>query len=173
MTTLLGNRPLSLIIAIAIPFVGALPATMATQPQLKKDGWYQSLKKPSWTPPNYLFPPVWTFLYASMGYASFRIYDVISESPSIDPTLPLALYATQLGLNWVWSPVFFGMHRADLGGVIILGLLGTITATAVEFHKIDETAGLLMIPYIAWVSLASALNLSIWYNNPTTTKKSK
>ncbi|TPX35411.1 hypothetical protein SeLEV6574_g07139 [Synchytrium endobioticum] len=171
MSVLIGRKPLSLAISLSIPLLGGFISGLATQPNIKP--WYEKLKKPFWNPPKRAFGPVWTFLYAAMGYASFRVYDVISDNPSIDPTIPLSLYAVQLGLNFAWSPVFFGLRSPGAALPIIFGLLGSVTATTIEFFKIDEIAGYLMVPYIAWLTYASTLNVYIWLYNPSKSDSKK
>lgn len=124
--------------------------------------WYDSLDRPSWTPPNWLFGPVWTTLYIVMGVAAWRVW---RKREAAEAGLALGLFLTQLVLNALWSWLFFGLQSPGLAAVDIVAMLVTIVATSVLFWRIDRTAGILMIPYIAWVGYATALNISIWLRN--------
>lgn len=121
-------------------------------------GWYATLSKPSWTPPSWLFGPVWTALFALMGIAAALVWEK-RDAPGA--SLALSAYAAQLLLNVLWSALFFGMRRPDLAFVEIILLLAAIVLTAVLFWRIDPRAGALMLPYIAWVSFASVLNFAV------------
>lgn len=125
----------------------------------KPGAWYQSLSKPPWTPPNWLFPVVWAFLYVTMSLAAARV----AALP--DTGQALALWSVQIAFNTLWSGVFFGLHRMALGGLIIAGLWVAVAATAGTFWARDEVSGLLMVPYLVWVTLALALNWSVWGRN--------
>ena len=122
--------------------------------------WYQQLRKPPWTPPGWVFSTVWTALYVVMSIAATRV------AMSGDNQLALALWALQIALNTLWSPVFFGLHRIR-SGMAIIGLVWLAVAmTLVAFFEVDRIAGLMMVPYLAWVTLASCLNYSILRLNP-------
>lgn len=124
--------------------------------------WYQEIAKPSWNPPGWVFGPVWTTLYILMGIAAFIIWD----KRNVYLTGRAFLYfGIQLALNTLWSIIFFGMHNPGLAFIEILILLLLIILTTREFFKIDSLAGVLMVPYIAWVSFASVLNFTIWMLN--------
>ena len=149
-----------LIISISIPLVGGyLSAFFVNKSAM--DNWYKDLKKPSGTPPNYVFPIAWTFLYITMGLASFLVYKTTNQ----DTSRALQLYAAQLLLNFAWTPVFFGLKWMLVGAFHITSLLGLVTWTAVEFYRINAFAGYLMVPYIAWVGYATRLNWRIWQLN--------
>jgi translocator protein len=148
-------------VALGVPLAGGMLGSMITRPQIK--GWYRKLTKPSWTPPNWLFPIAWTFLYASTGYGSYRIF---SQGGIAKQAVPLALYTGTLVLNFSWTPLFFGAHRPGWALVDILALLGTIGATYFSWLPVDRLAALSMIPYAAWVSYASCLNAYIFWKNP-------
>lgn len=125
--------------------------------------WYTELVKPAWTPPNVLFPLVWTTLYVMMGVAAFRVWwrHGFRNAP-----LALALFGLQLGLNAGWSWLFFGRHA--IGAALVeIGVLGvTIVATALAFQARDRLAARLLLPYLAWVCFAAVLNFAIWRLNP-------
>lgn len=120
--------------------------------------WYVFLNKPSFSPPNWIFGPMWTLLYALMGIAAYRVWRHAS-SPS--RTYAIRAYAIQLVLNALWTPVFFGLRNPMLGLVVIALLLVMIMVTIFRFGKIDRIATALLAPYLAWVCFASALNLFI------------
>lgn len=132
--------------------VGGLSGVVAGSPKSK---WYQSLRKAPWNPPAYVFGPVWTILYVLMGYASFRVYQKEGVGPA------LGVYFAQLGVNALWSPVFFRFHsiRYALALIILLFLLAI--TTDVLFWIVDRVAGGLLIPYIVWLSFALSLNATI------------
>jgi tryptophan-rich sensory protein len=120
--------------------------------------WYASLVKPSFSPPNWVFGPVWTLLYVLMGVAAYIIYESKKREA-------LKIFGIQLCLNAAWSIVFFGF-RSPFGGVLVIILLWLAIAwTIFEFLKISRPAAYLLIPYLFWVSFASALNYSIWMLN--------
>ena len=123
--------------------------------------WYKTLVKPAWTPPDWLFPVAWTVLYAAMVYAAWRV----AQAPIGLAAPALAFWAAQIVLNALWSPVFFGLHRIG-GALAVLTLLWVaVVATLVLSLRADMVAGLLLIPYLIWVSYAGALNAKIWADN--------
>jgi len=126
--------------------------------------WYQSINKPSFTPPDWLFGPVWILLYLLMGVALFLIWDLKAE-PKARP-IALILFFVQLGLNTLWSFLFFYLQNPLLGLIGIIILLLFIVITAWTFFRLYPLAGYLMVPYILWVSFATVLNYSLWTLNP-------
>jgi len=124
--------------------------------------WYRTLVRPSFAPPNWLFGPVWTLLYALMAIAAWR---VSLADPSPARTTALALFAIQLALNFAWSFVFFRAHQIGWAFAEVLVLWTTILATALLFARISTPAAWLMAPYLAWVSFASLLNAAFWQLN--------
>ncbi|XP_030324812.1 translocator protein isoform X1 [Calypte anna] len=126
--------------------------------------WYESLQKPSWCPPNWAFAPVWGTLYTSMGYGSYLVWKEVGGFNE-KSLVPLGLYAGQLALNWAWSPIFFGAHKMGWGLVTLLLTTGMATATTASWYNIKKTAAYLMVPYLAWLTMASALNYRIWKDN--------
>ncbi|MCA9174760.1 MAG: tryptophan-rich sensory protein [Planctomycetales bacterium] len=138
---------------------GGLGAIVTT-PEI--DGWYKTIEKPSWNPPDYVFGPVWTTLYVMMATAAWWIWRPAGLRAA---RKPLVLFAVQLGLNVAWSWIFFGMHQLGLAFGEILVLWLAILATTVAFYRRSRIAGWLMAPYLAWVSFASVLNFTIWQLN--------
>jgi len=124
--------------------------------------WYRTLEKPSWTPPGYLFGPVWTFLYACMGVAAWLVWKRFGFAGA---RLALALFMGQLVLNVMWSWIFFGLHRPGLAFLEIFLLWVMIMATMIAFWRKHTRAGVLLLPYLLWVSFAAVLNYSIWRLN--------
>lgn len=130
---------------------GGLAIGFLTRP----DDWYAHLRKPSFNPPNWVFGPVWTVLYILIAVAGWRIF---GRAPS---SAAMALWVAALALNFLWSPVFFGMRQPAAALVIVLALLATIFAFILVGWPIDLVAAVLFIPYAAWVAFASLLNAAI------------
>jgi benzodiazapine receptor len=119
--------------------------------------WYAALEKPAFTPPNWVFAPVWGVLYALMGVAVFLIWRRGLALPGVKPAF--ILFWVQLVINLLWSVVFFGAHSLLGGAVLIIALWVLVLLTTLRFFRISAVAGGLLIPYIAWLSIASALNV--------------
>lgn len=151
----------SLALAVAVPLGGGIAGSFATMKSVKT--WYKTLKRPPWTPPDWLFGPAWTVLYTTMGVASWRVARLASGGLW---SAPMAAYAAQLALNFAWSPLFFGAKRTDLALVDIAGMEISIALTTKLFWEVDPVAGGLMLPYLAWVTFAAALNARIYLDNP-------
>jgi tryptophan-rich sensory protein len=124
--------------------------------------WYPTLNKPPFTPPDWVFAPVWTVLYAAMAVAGWRVWRKVGFAGGRNA---LSLFAIQLLLNGAWSFLFFGAHRIGAALVEIVVLLLVIAATTLAFRRIDRIAGLLFVPYLLWVGYATALNAGIWLAN--------
>lgn len=149
-----------LLLCIAIPLaVGGL-STLVTGNTMER---FQELVKPPLSPPGWLFPVVWTVLYALMGWASYRILE--SDAPDKEKKKALILYGVQLFLNFIWSPVFFRWELRLTAFFILLALWISIYLTMRKFAAIDETAADLLLPYILWVTFAAYLNLGIFLLN--------
>ena len=147
-----------IILCLAVSSVGgAITATSV-------DTWYQTLEKPSFNPPDWVFAPVWTALYILMGLAAWRIWRFRSIS---NTGKALSIFGVQLGLNLSWSILFFGLQRIDLALIEIFILLAIIVLNAILFWRIDRLAGLIFVPYVLWVTFATILNASIWLLNET------
>ncbi len=127
------------------------------------NGWYAGLQKPSFQPPGWVFGVMWTTLYTMMGIA---LAAILNEPESKERKLALSLFAAQLTLNFAWSPVFFGFHMIDLALVVIIIMLVLAVATANLFRRIRPVAGWLMLPYLAWLCTATALNYETGRLNP-------
>ncbi len=126
-------------------------------------GWYAALHKPSWTPPAWVFGPVWTTLYTLMAVAAWLIW---REGGWKVQRRPLQLFLFQWVLNALWTPLFFGMHRTGWALAEIILFWFVLAVTLGTFWRINRAAGMLMVPYLLWVSIATALNFSIWRLNP-------
>ena len=124
--------------------------------------WYPALAKPSFTPPNAVFGPVWTALYILMGIAAWRIWRAADRDTARGP---LVLFAFQLALNLGWSVVFFGLREIGAAVVVIAALGLAIVTTVLAFRRIDRLAALLLLPYLLWVVFAAVLNVAIWRLN--------
>jgi tryptophan-rich sensory protein len=140
-----------------VGIVGALTTTTG------EGSWYQGLEKPPFNPPGWVFGPVWTVLYALMGLAAFRVWR--EGTGRRDVRVALGLFAAQLVLNGIWTPVFFGAESIVGGAVIIVALLVLLAFTVRAFFRVSRAAGWLLVPYLLWVAFATALNLSIWVLN--------
>lgn len=130
---------------------------MATTPEI--DGWYRTIEKPSWNPPDAVFGPVWTTLYIMMAVSAWLVW---RTDKAIASKLPLSLFGVQLLLNVGWSWIFFHFHQLGWAFAEIIVLWLAIVATTLAFFRVSKLAGALMVPYLAWVSFASVLNFAIW-----------
>ena len=149
---------LTLFAFLAMTLTVGFVASLVTVPNIPS--WYHALAKPSFNPPDGVFAPVWTGLYVLMAVAAWRVWrkaGLLSR--------PLELYAVQLALNGAWSLLFFGAHAVGLALAEIALLLVLILATMQSFWNRDRIAGLLFLPYAAWVLFAGALNAAIWRLN--------
>lgn len=124
--------------------------------------WYQQLQKPSWNPPSWIFGPAWTALYILMAIAAWLVWQ---RGGFAKQRFALSLFLLQLLLNAAWSPLFFGLRNPGLAFVDIVLLWLALLATLLTFWARSLAAGALLIPYLAWVSFASALNLALWRLN--------
>jgi tryptophan-rich sensory protein len=154
------TRWIGLVVSILICFAAAGIGSLATTPQIP--GWYANLAKPTWTPPGWIFGPVWTLLYLMMAVAAWLVW---RQAGFAGAKLPLALFAIQLVLNSLWSVLFFGLQNPGAAAVDIILLWAAILATMVTFWRRSRVAGGLLAPYLAWVSFAAVLNAAIWRMN--------
>lgn len=149
------------IIAIAIPLMVGATSGFFTISGV--ESWYQTIQKPSWNPPNWIFGPVWTTLYVMMGIALFLVWkeDTSEELKKI----AIGLFAVQLTLNFFWSFIFFNQQQPGWALVEIIAMWFFILLTIFAFAQVNKTAAWLLVPYISWVSFASILNYTIWQLN--------
>ncbi|NSX53349.1 tryptophan-rich sensory protein TspO [Parasulfitobacter algicola] len=148
---------------VFIVYLAACMAAAATGAMFQPGQWYKDLTKPAWTPPDWLFPIAWTALYLIIAYAAMR------ASLAQGAALATAFWAFQIALNTLWSPVFFGLRKLKTALIVIIFLWIAVVGTMVSFYMVDMIAGLLIVPYLIWVSYAGALNFAIVRMNATPT----
>jgi tryptophan-rich sensory protein len=146
----------SLAIAVLACLAVGAAGALLTRPQL--GSWYRRLAKPRWNPPDSVFAPVWTTLYVMMAVAAWLVWRG-------GATWRLVPFAVQLALNLGWSGLFFALRRPGLAAVEIVFLWLSIAITIVAFAPVSMAAALLLLPYLAWVTFAGALNVRIWSLN--------
>lgn len=146
-----------LVLAVGLCLMVGAVGSLVTTPKIPT--WYAGLAKPAWTPPDALFPIVWTTLYVLMAVALWRLWQLHRPSPG--RRLAIWLWFVQLALNALWSPVFFGMEAVGAALAVILVLWLAIAATIWAAARIDHVAAGLLTPYLLWVSYATALNAAI------------
>jgi benzodiazapine receptor len=151
---------LSLLPFAFVCFAAGLTGSMFTRKSVQT--WYPQLQRPSWNPPNWIFGPVWGFLYLMMAISSWLVW---RQAGWHGARLPLLLFGIQLLLNVAWSAVFFGMRAIGAAYGEILLLWTIAIATAVAFYSVSLLAAWLLIPCIAWIGFASYLNFRIWQMN--------
>ncbi|WP_420407944.1 TspO/MBR family protein [Hoeflea sp.] len=144
--------------AIAIAILVIIAA--ASGAVFKPGDWYESLRRPDWTPPNWAFPVVWSILYIAIGVSGWLIWEAQGLG------LAMGLWLLQLVFNAAWSWLFFGMRRMDLAFVDVCALLLSILAYIAVAAPVSQTAALLFVPYALWVATAATLNRSVWRLNP-------
>jgi tryptophan-rich sensory protein len=152
----IGAFLLSLIIPLAVGGISGY-FTVSAIP-----GWYQTIQKPSWNPPNWVFGPVWTTLYALMGIAMYLIW---TQPRSEQRQRALHLNAAQLILNFFWSLIFFNLHAIGWALIEIIILWVMIVQTMFAYDRVYKPAAWLLLPYIVWVTFATILNGTIWWLN--------
>lgn len=125
--------------------------------------WYATLTQPPGTPPNWVFGPVWTLLYAMIGTSIALVWHADADPPV--KRKAIILFLVQFALNLAWTPIFFGAHQLGLALIVILLLLAAIIATVFAFRPVNRTASWLLLPYALWVSYATWLNAGYWHLN--------
>lgn len=140
-------------------FLGACAAAGATGSMFPPGPWYRALAKPSWTPPDWVFPVAWSYLYLALAFAGARV--ALLEASAYT----MAFWALQIALNTLWTPVFFGLQKLKAGMVILVLLWLSVAGLLVSLWSLDSLAFWVTAPYILWVSIAGALNASILMRN--------
>ena len=130
--------------------------------QFEPGAWYKTTAKPTWTPPGWLFGPVWGMLYLAMSISAWLVWRQRSD---VKVSLPLSLYLVQLALNGLWSWLFFGRQLIGVALIDLIILTLLIALTMAMFMRIRKVAGIMMLAYLGWVSFAAALNFQIWRMN--------
>ncbi len=147
---------IKLITSMALVFVAAAIGSAATLPNIST--WYATIEKPFFSPPNWVFGPVWTLLYLLIGLSLYLVWVARYKKPK---TPALAVFGLQLTLNILWSVVFFGLHAPWVGVAVIVLLLVSIAATIRLFWPISKASAYLLLPYAAWVGFATILNTAV------------
>ena len=155
------NNAVKLIISIVIPVAVGATAGFFTATGI--DSWYQTINKPSWNPPSWIFAPVWTTLYVMMGIALYLVWK--SDSSDILKKTAISLFAVQLILNFFWSFIFFNQQQPGWALAEIIAMWIFILLTIFAFAQVSKPAAWLLVPYISWVSFATVLNYTIWQLN--------
>ena len=140
-------------------FLATCLAAGSTGAVFQPGDWYKSLDKPRWTPPDWVFPVAWSILYLCIAAAAAR------AAPVEGSAYAMATFALQIALNTLWTPIFFGLRKMGGGMLVIAGLWVAVAATMILFFQLDRIAGVLFVPYLAWVTIAAALNFSVWRRN--------
>ncbi|MBL8861022.1 MAG: tryptophan-rich sensory protein [Planctomycetes bacterium] len=142
---------------VLVTFLAAVPGAL-----WPPGDWYAGLEKPAWNPPAWVFGPAWTLLYTLMAVAAWLVW---RRGGFRVQRRPLTLYCVQLALNAAWTPVFFGAQEPGWALLVILALWALLLATLLVFRRTSGPAALLLVPYLAWVSFAAALNCALWRLN--------
>ena len=142
-------------------FIAMVAAAALVGSQFGPGPWYVALQKPSWTPPDWLFGPVWSVLYIAIAVAGWSVW----RSKAVSVTKPILLWLLQVILNGLWSWLFFGLRRPELALIDIIALLITICCFIATANGTSRVAAWLFVPYALWVGFATALNFAIWQLN--------
>ena len=141
-------------------FLAATFAAGATGAMFPTGAWYKSLAKPSWTPPNWVFPVMWTSIYLLISFAGARVAGQEGSAYA------MAFWAAQIAFNALWTPIFFGLRRLWGALPVMAGLWVSVLGATVTHWQVDWVAGLAFVPYLVWVTIAGFLNLSVARLNP-------
>jgi benzodiazapine receptor len=147
-----------LVTCLALCFAVAVAGALVTRPEIPS--WYTFLVKPSWTPPNWVFPVAWNLLYALMAISLWRLWERAREGTA-DASYAIGLFLVQLALNAAWSPMFFGFHAIRTGLAIIAAIAIALIATIIVAYRVDRPAAWLLVPYLGWILYAASLNAAI------------
>ncbi len=145
-----------------VVFMLCVVLVASTGAVFKPDAWYRALSKPSWNPPDWVFGAGWSVLYLLIAISGWRVWERAAADVVF---LPMVAYSVQLLLNAGWSPLFFGLKRPDWAFLELVCLWIAIVVNIAVFYPVDPLAALLLIPYLAWVTFAGALNLKVWRLN--------
>lgn len=143
-----------------VVFLAIVALVSVTGSKFLPGPWYETLAKPGWTPPNWVFPPAWAILYVMIAVAGWRVYERQGFGRA------LGVWAVGLLLNSAWSVLMFGQHQIGLAAVDIVLLWMTVLAFIALNWRTDRIASLLFVPYLAWITYATALNIAIYVLNP-------
>lgn len=154
------KKAIQLIVAILIVQSAGIIGSFATFSAIPT--WYAGLAKPAFSPPSWVFGPVWTILYTLIGISLFLVW----QEKGKEKKTALGIFFVHLFLNALWSILFFGLHNPFIAFLEILLLLGTLLAVLWQFWRIRPMASYLLIPYLLWVSFAAFLNFTLWQLNP-------
>lgn len=154
------RQPAVLILFLVVCLGAGGLGAWATTPEI--DGWYRTIAKPAWDPPDKIFGPVWTSLYLMMAIAGWLVW---KRDGFRNAAVPLTLFGVQLVFNVGWSWIFFGLHQPGWAFAEMVVLWATIAATTILFFRRSKPAGWLFVPYLAWVTFAAALNFALWRLN--------
>ena len=154
-------KPVSLDWSLAV-FIALVVGAASSGVLFKPGDWYRDLRKPRWTPPNWLFGPVWSVLYIMIAFAGWLVWSTEPASAA------MWFWGAQLLINAGWSGIFFGMRRMDLAFADIVLLWLSVAGFIVTAAGVSSTAALLFAPYLIWVTIASALNWTVWRMNTST-----
>ena len=148
-------------IAICVVFAASFIGNAATMPNIPT--WYAEIQKPWFTPPNWLFGPVWTLLFTGLIVAFYRILRMDPQTPGRGRAI--IIFVVQIAFNALWSIAFFGMRSPGLGLVVIVFLWSSIAVNMIAFRRLNKLSSWIFPPYLAWVTFAGALNLAIFMLN--------
>lgn len=149
-----------MITQLFLVFLLANAAAAATGIVFRPGAWYDGLRKPGFTPPKWAFPVAWGTIYILSALAAARV----AVLPGVG--LALALWAAQVALNTLWTPLFFGAHRMALAMGVMVILTVVVAAMLVAFWRLDWLAGAMLLPYLGWLGVACGLNWRVWRDNP-------
>jgi translocator protein len=155
------KRAIGILVFVLVCEGAGIIGSLFTRPSIP--GWYAGLVKSPFNPPNWLFAPVWTALFALMGVSAYLVFEKRHAKKEVRKAM--AVFFTQLVFNMLWSIVFFGAHMILAAVIVIAALWAMILATIVLFNRISKAAAYLLIPYILWVSFATVLNISLYVLN--------
>ncbi|XP_012382379.1 translocator protein 2 [Dasypus novemcinctus] len=150
-------------IFVALPLLGPILVWLFTHQ--RTPAWWEGLRKPPWCPPYKVLLLVWTTIYAIMGYASYLVWKALGGGFGRALALPLGLYAVQLAVSWTVLVLFFAAHNAGLALLHLLLLYGLVVSLALVWHPINKLAALLLLPYLAWLTVTASITYHLWMDS--------